>query len=190
MTEIRTKDKLFLAGIVPAALLAAYWYVWRADAGRRMATLEGRRSALVTEEDFPMEKLQAEREFTAAMAELEAEKKIPMPQATMKADPQDHAASRERQTLQAFRDAGLTVAGSKNVGADGQNDAQARKAGELLKATGSRPFPIRRSYTIDGRYPDIVKALRYFSERKMAVIPDKVQMRPDDRNRWTVEVWQ
>ena len=33
MTEIRTKDKLFLAVVIPVALLAAYWYGWRASAG-------------------------------------------------------------------------------------------------------------------------------------------------------------
>ena len=37
--------------------------------------------------------------------------------------------------------------------------------------------------------PDVVKALRAFDERKMAVIPDCVQMRETGRNRWTLEVW-
>ena len=40
MTEIRTKDKLFLAVVVPAALLAAYWYCWRAAAGRQLGELQ------------------------------------------------------------------------------------------------------------------------------------------------------
>ena len=53
-----------------------------------------------------------------------------------------------------------------------------------------RPAPIRRSYTIDGRYPDVVKALRTFTQKQMAVIPDCVQMRAAWRNRWTLEVWQ
>ena len=105
----------------------------------------------------------------------------------MKADAQAPAALRERQALQVFREAGLTVVGSTQAKGDG---ARAGRAGELLKATGVRPAPIRRSYTIDGRYPDVVKALRTFTQKQMAVIPDCVQMRAAGRNRWTLEVWQ
>ena len=187
MTEIRTKDKLFLAVVVPVALLAAYWYGWRAAAGRQVVELEHRQETLVTEEEFPQAKRQADREFAEATAELEAERKVPPPQATMKADAQAPAALRERQALQVFREAGLTVVGSTQAKGDG---ARAGRAGELLKATGVRPAPIRRSYTIDGRYPDVVKALRTFTQKQMAVIPDCVQMRAAGRNRWTLEVWQ
>jgi hypothetical protein len=77
MTEIRTKDKLFLAVVVPVAIIAAYWYGWRASAGRRLAELETSHAQLVAVEDFPMEKRRAERELAEANAELEAEKKIP-----------------------------------------------------------------------------------------------------------------
>ena len=187
MTEIRTKDKLVLAVVVPLALLAAYWYGWRAAAGRQIAELENRQETLVTEEDFPQAKRQADRELAEATAELEAERKVPPPQATMKADAQASAAERERQTLQVFRDVGLTVVGSAEAKSDG---TRAGKAGDLLKATGVRPAPVRRSYTLDGRYPDVVKALRTFAEKQMAVIPDCVQMRAGGRNRWTLEVWQ
>jgi len=70
MTEIRAKDKLFLAVVVPAALLAAYWYCWRASAGRQLDELQSRQSQLVTAEDFPMEKRRAERELAEAKAFL------------------------------------------------------------------------------------------------------------------------
>ena len=187
MTEMRTKDKLFLAVAVPAALLAAYWYCWRASAGRQLDELQSRQSQLVTAEDFPMEKRRAERELAEAKAELEAEKRIPRPQVAVVAEAGASEAERERHVLQVFREAGLTVVASEAPKGDAA--ANPGRAGELLKATGARPLPRRRAYTVDGRYPDVVKALRAFDEGKMAVIPDCVQMRETGRNRWTLEVW-
>ena len=189
MTEIRVKDKLFLAVAVPLALLAAYWYLWRADAGRQMDELSRRHETLVEEEDFPMEKRRADKALAEAKAELEAERKKPMPQTKVKADAQARAAERERAVLQVFRESGLTVVGSAATDGQRRDRVQTGKAGELLKATGARPEPLHRSYTIDGRYPDVVKALGTISDREMAVIPDGVVMRAEERNRWTVEVW-
>ena len=190
MTEIRTKDKLFLAVVVPVALLAAYWYGWRASAGRQLADLQGREAQLVTAEDFPIEKRRADHDLAEAKAELDAEKKVP-PQAgaaaLVAADAGTSEAERERQILLLLREAGLTVVGSEKP--KGDTAAHACKAGELLKATGVRPVPIHRAYTLDGRYPDVVKALKALAERKMAAIPDCVQMRATGRNRWTLEVW-
>jgi hypothetical protein len=189
MTEIRTKDKLFLAVVIPAALVAAYWYGWRTSSGRQIAELESRQEKLVAEEDFHMEMRRAERELAEAKAELEAERKIPQPQVSVKADPKASQAERERQALAIFREAGLTVVGSAEPRAIQASDTRAMRAEALLKATGARPCPIRRAYTIDGRYPDVLKALRKFDTGEMAVIPDRVQMRAEGRNRWTVEVW-
>lgn len=190
MTEIRTKDKLFLAVVVPVAVIAAYWYGWRTSASKRLAELETRHEQLVAAKDFPMEKRRAERELVEANAELEAERKVPPPQTKVNADAQTSAAERERQVLQLLREAGLTVVGSTaskdGAGASGPNAA---KGGELLKATGLRNAPVHRAYTVDGRYPDVVKALKAIDERKMAAIPDRVQMRASGRNRWTLEIW-
>lgn len=187
MTEIRTKDKLFLAVVVPVALLAAYWYGWRASAGRQLAELQGRETQLVTAEDFPTEKRRADHELAEAKAELDTEKKVPPPQVAVMADAGTSEAERERQILLLLRESGLTVVGSEKP--KGDTAAHACKAGELLKATGVRPVPIHRAYTLDGRYPDVVKALKALAERKMAAIPDCVQMRATGRNRWTLEVW-
>ena len=128
--------------------------------------------------------------LTKEMAELEAEKKIPPPQTKVSADAQASAAERERQVLQLLREAGLTVVGSTES-KDGASSSGPRTArgGELLKATGLRNVPVHRAYTVDGRYPDVVKALKAIDDRKMAAIPDRVLMRASGRNRWTLEIW-
>jgi hypothetical protein len=190
MTEIRAKDKIFLAVAVPAAIVAAYWHCWRAPAGRRLAKLQYNHTRLVDVEDFADAKSRAERAFEEANAELEAERKAPVPQSAVCADAADSAAERERQVILLLRESGLTVVGSAGLSnAAGGADSRAGKGGELLKATGVRPSPIHRAYTVDGRYPDVVKALKTLAERKMAAIPDRVQMRAPGRNRWTLEVW-
>jgi len=190
MTEIRAKDKIFLAVVVPAAIVAAYWYGWRAPAGRRLAKLQYNHTRLVAVEDFEDEKSRAARAFEEANAELEAERKAPAPQSVVCADAADSAAERERQLILLLRESGLTVVGcSETSAAANGSDSHSGKGGELLKATGARPGPIHRAYTVDGRYPDVVKALKTLAERKMAAIPDRVQMRAPGRNRWTLEVW-
>jgi len=187
MTEIRTKDKIFLAVVVPAALIAAYWYGWRSPSCRKLAELQSREAQLVEIEDFPMEKRRAERELADAKAELEAERNAPEPQIEVVSARDASEAEREREALEIIRGAGLSVVAGEAPKAG--TIPNSGKAGELLKATGLRPVPIHRSYTVDGRYPNVVKALKAFSEKKMAVIPDSVQMRAAGRSRWTLEVW-
>ena len=93
------------------ALLAAYWYGWRASAGRQLAELQGREAQLVTAADFPIETRRADHELAEAKAELDAEKNVPPPQVAVVADAGTSEAERERQILLPLREAGLTVVG-------------------------------------------------------------------------------
>jgi len=181
MEAIRTKDKLFLAVVVPAAAVAAYVLLWRADAVKRIETLSRERASLVTVEDFPAERTLAERRLAAAREELAAEERIPMPAVRVKADPAEGVAARERAVLEVFRQAGLIVTSSAATA------VESVAGGEVLKRTGTRPAPVCRAYAIDGRYPGLVAALRTMAGREMAVIPERVEMvRP---GHWSVVLW-
>ena len=200
MTEIRTKDKLFLAVVVPLALVAVYWYGWRAEAGRRLDGLERRHATLVTEADFPFEMATARRNLAATEAELEAERKLPPPEAKVKARRESVAAERERAVLNVLNGAGLFVAAAKNAQTDSNSrfdetaawmseSARAFVGGTTLAATGVCPNPILRTYVVEGRYPQVVKALETFASRQMAVIPEKVNLNESERGRWTLTLW-
>ncbi len=200
MTEIRTKDKLFLAVVVPLAVVACYWYGWRADAGRRLNDLEHRHAALVTEEGFPFEMRTAQRNLAAAEAELEAERKTPPPEAKVKARRESVAAERERAVLNVLNGAGLFVAAVRNAQTEqsGQFDeiaalpAESERAfvgGTILAATGVCPSPVLRTYVIEGRYPQVVKALETFAARQMAVVPEQVNLFDSSRGRWLLSLW-
>ena len=190
MTEIRAKDKLFLAVAVPLALLAAYWHWWRVAAAKEVDDLARRHATLVAEDDFQDEKRRADKALAEAKAALEAERSTPMPKTKVKANANERAAERERAVLEVFREAGLTVVDSADSGKTRSGASATAPGGGLLKATGTRPEPVRRSYVLDGGYPGVVKALEAFSMKEMAVVPDGIAMRAEERNRWTMEVWQ
>jgi len=181
MDEIRTKDKIFLAVVMPVAIAAAYFYFWRNDVARRVVELSRERNSLVAVEDFSFEKQQAERQLALAREELAAEEKIPMPAAKVKADASDSVAARELAVLEVFRGAGLSVTSSAAA------EAKESRAGNVLKATGARPAPVCRTYQIGGRYPDVVTALRTVASREMAVIPEGVAM--SKPGHWTLTLW-
>lgn len=200
MTEIRTKDKLFLAVVVPLAVVACYWYGWRAEAGRRLDALERRHAALVTEADFAFEMATARRNLTAAEAELEAVRKLPPPEAKVKARCESGTAERERAVLNVLNGAGLFVATVQNaqtesnirfdeIAASTLESARKFVGGDILTATGVCPNPILRTYVVEGRYPQVVKALEAFASRQMAVIPEKVNLNESERGRWTLTLW-
>lgn len=186
MTEIRTKDKLFLAVVVPIAALAAYWFLWRADAGRKVAELEREETRLVTEEDFPLEKSRAERDVKSAEEELAAEKAVPVPRLKVDGRKEAVAAERELGVLNVFRACGLKV--MRVVSESGVAHRTARTA-DVLKATGLRPDPVRRVYALDGRYPEVVKALETLASERLAVIPESVSMEGASGGKWTLALW-
>ena len=102
MTEIRTKDKLFLAVVVPLAAAAIYWFGWRADAGRRIDALRQRQSALVSQEDFDDEMARARRQADAAREELAAERSAPAPVSKVKGGADESEAERSRTVVETF----------------------------------------------------------------------------------------
>jgi len=181
MDAIRTKDKLFLLVVAPLALAAAYVFLWRGDAVRRVDACRGELAELVSAEDFPDARAQAERRLAQALEELSAEKKVAMPAAQVTAEVGDSVAARERAVRSVFRQAGLVVTRSAHA------EPKAPAAGDALRRTGVRPDPVCRLYVIDGGYAPLCTALRTFGIRKMAVIPDRVEMaRP---GHWTVALW-
>ena len=179
--EIRTKDRLFLLVAVPVAAAAGYCWLWRSDAVKQIDTLERRCAALVEKEDFPLEKKRAERELGLAGAELEKERKIETRSPEVVAERGENAAERERTVLAVFRESGLAVRRGEIV-------KEPNAAAATLKATGLRPKPVVRRYTLEGRYPQLVRALELFASRKLAVIVASIAMGGGDRGRWILEV--
>ena len=174
MTEIRTKDKLFLVAIVPAAVAALYWFGWRADAGRRIDALRQRQAALVEKEDFDDEMLKARRQAAAARDDLAAERSIPNPEVKVRGAATETEAERSQAVVETFRSFGIKVA--RSVVSEAKPAAV-----DVLRATGVRPSPVVRVWTLDGAYPALQAALDAFDADERAMVPVSVSVAPPSR---------
>ena len=184
--DIRTKDKIFLAVFIPAVVVGAYIYFWRIDAAKAVASLEARHASLVAIEDFPLEKRIRDARLEEARKELESEKATPRAEALVADNSGAAFAVRERRVMRIFREAGLVVVRSDAIDIHNGEEAAAENA---LTATGLCPHPTRRSYTLDGSYPAVKKALDTFCGERLAAIAERISMRPSGYARWTIDVW-
>ena len=182
--EIRTKDKIFLAVFLPLAIIGAYVHFWRMDAAKSLAALEASHAQLVAVEDFPLEERIRKARLAEAEQQLENERAIPPADAKVVADAAASVAVREREIMKVFSDAGLAVVRCDAVADKGDDSSAA-----ALSATGLRPSPICRRYTLDGTYPAVKRALDVFCRDRMAVIPDSLAMRPSGFARWSLEIF-
>ena len=174
MTEIRAKDKVFLAIAVPAAVAALYWFGWRADASKRVDALRERQAALVAQEDFDDEMARARRQAAEARDELAAERSMPAPAAKVRGDAAESEAERGRAVVETFRAAGLKIVRSELA------DSKPAAAG-VLRTTGLRPSPVVRRWTLDGSYPALEAALESFCADERAIVPVSVSVAPPSR---------
>lgn len=107
MTPLRPKDRLFLATVLPLALLAAYVILYRMPTERRNAYLESAIARLVEVDDFPMARQLAERrlkEVESALAEAKSQ-----PRSVTHGE--ESAVERDRKLVALFRASGLIVRG-------------------------------------------------------------------------------
>lgn len=196
MIEVRTKDLVFLAVAFPLAVAAVYWFGWRTDAVRRIGELERRQATLVSEENFAFEMAKARRELASAEEELAAERKMPPPTVQVRTVGGVPQAERERGVLSVLRASGLLVTSvtsssveERGEGLSWAGDAHASIGGERLKAAGACEQPILRVFSVEGRYPQVVKALERFEILKMAVVPERLEMTEGSRGRWNLSIW-
>ncbi len=183
MTALRAKDLAFLGAFIPAALAAAYIYLWRGDASRDAARLQATAASLVSQEDFAFEQARAARAAEAAAKELADEKAAPEPETLVECRADATAASRELAVLDVLRSSGLVAIRSESP----QNDTAANAAEALVASGALRTCALRR-WTLDGSYPAVKKALAEFAARRMPAIP--VRLERGAANRWTLELLQ
>lgn len=184
MMEVRLKDKIFLAFALPVAAIAAYFWLWRNDAAKKLSALEEKSSALVAKEDFEGEMARALARQAAAEKSLEEERMIKINANQVIASIDSSSAERESKVLNVFRSSGITVIRSEIA------DGMSEEAQLALENAGAARKSVCRKYLLDGTYPGIKKALDLFSLEKMAIIPERVEMRGTSVGRWVLYIWQ
>lgn len=181
--EIRKKDMAFLAAFLPVAIIGAYAYLWRIDAAKSIANLRASHEKLVKVDDFPLEERIRKARLADAERQLENERSIAPAEAKVVADAAASVAVREREIMKVFSEAGLVV-----IRCDAVAQSREDSAASALSATGLRPSPACRRYTLDGTYPAVKRALNAFCRARMAVIPESLTMRPSGFARWNLEI--
>lgn len=183
MTALRIRDKLFVVLVIPAALLGAYIYYWRIPHAEKVKTASEACAKLITPEKHAEEKAKLQKLVSDTAAELEAEKKTNVPESRIAAGAGDTVAAREQAVLDVFRDAGLRVVSSEINNAE---DGGAR-GGAVLRATALRPSPRGRRYSLEGSYSAVRRALELITERKCAVIAERLEMEGGEK--WSLLLW-
>ncbi|MGN0852236.1 MAG: hypothetical protein ACI4Q3_02540 [Kiritimatiellia bacterium] len=193
MMEIRKKDKVFAAVVLPLVLIGGYVYFWRMPLARRIADLAEECRRLPDPDAFPVERrdllartAEAEKERTAAQAEKPAEPAV-------EGDAQTAVARRLQQAVSVLTGAGVRIVRVDDATAEGGPAAAAAESSRgaaVLEATGIRPVPAARRFAVEADYPDLVTALEAFARRKMAVVPEALSLTAGDRTcRWEVTLW-
>ena len=183
MTALRIKDKLFVVVVVPAVILGLYIYYWRIPHAERVKAASEACAKLITPEMYAAERAKLKKLVADTAAELEAEKKTNVPESKIAAGAGDTIAAREQAVLDVFRDAGLRVVSSEINNAE---DGGAR-GGAVLRATEMRPSPRGRLYRLEGTYSEVLRALGLITERKCAVIAERLEMEGGEK--WSLLLW-
>ncbi|MCR5415049.1 MAG: hypothetical protein K6F50_10040 [Kiritimatiellae bacterium] len=189
MTELRAKDKLFLAFLLPAAAVAAYVWFWRIDEAKKIKNLEATCSSLIGAEDRDMEKSSALADLADAKRRLEAEKAIPPAKVSVDANPSSSEADREGDVLRIFVKSGLSVLRAEPVDPGPNGERFGLPGRDALISTGFRPSPALRRYTLDGPYPAMRNALDSLADGLLAVVPAALEMSEAGHGRWVLTLW-
>lgn len=187
--EISARDKIFVAAVLPLAIVCAYWYGWRADAAKRLSGLEGRCGSMVSQEDYAAEKIRAGRSLSEASRQLEAELAKPPVELQVASVADKTLADREQAVLGVLREAGLNVKSGQTPKDAGVRAVEAAAALERASYFGSGEKPILRRYRLDGEYPSVKAALDAFVARRMAVVVEKIELSGGVAASWMLEVW-
>ncbi|MBO5642907.1 MAG: hypothetical protein J6S51_02760 [Kiritimatiellae bacterium] len=180
--EVRTKDKVFLAVLIPILTAFLYWWIWRDDALKRLRSLQEEDLKLIEVDDFPMEYQKAQMRFDASKLKLENAKLLKPSQQLVSPSIDSTFAERETIVLDILRQSGLEILRISSSERD--NSANAN---EFQLATNYKG-QLRR-YTLSGTYPSVMRALKKLSNHRVAVIPEEVGMTILGHSaRWVIEV--
>lgn len=183
MTALRLRDKLFVVIVVPAALLGSYVYFWRIPHQEKLKTANEALAKLMTPENHAAERQKLEKLVADTTAEFEAENKLTVPETKIAANAGDTVAARERAVLDILREAGLRVVSTEIDNSEGGG----ARGGGVLRATALRPSPRGRRYRLEGSYAAVSQALALLTERKCAVIAERLEMTKGES--WTLLLW-
>lgn len=184
---VRTKDKVFLAVVVPLALAAAYVWLWRLPTEKRLESLREEHRRLPDVEMFPMERRQLEQRAQEAERELAAARAEKPKEGAVKGDPTASATRRQDAVVAALTAKGVKVRSVAPVQSSRQEDARGMG---VLRDCGVRPTPVAIRLEVEAEYSVLVQALRAFADARAPVVPESVSLSPANSHlHWSFVLW-
>lgn len=174
MIEVRQKDIVFALVLVPVLAAGLYFHLWRNKVASRIKSMRSEIISLVSEEEFDDAISLARKRAAEAQKELALEKSAPQPASEINASPSESEAERSRILAAVFRKAGLGIVRCDVVPGEGRSCA-------TLRATGTRPSPTGRLWTLEGSYFSLLNAFKAIVDEKLAVVPVSVSFTPPSR---------
>lgn len=188
MMQVRKKDKIFLAVVLPLVLLWGYFDFVRKPLVRRFAALQTEQRQLPDEAMFPTEKRQLQKRIADAEAALAQEKAEKPPEMKVAGEPTALAAARQDAVLAALAKAGAKIVRVQPMA--GEKTSEDRRGDAVLRSTERCAEPEVRCFTVEADYATFLSALGAFSSARMAVIPESVSLRVGSRTcRWEMVLW-
>ena len=188
MMQVRKKDKIFLAIVLPLVLLWGYFDFVRKPLVRRFAALQIEPRQLPDEAVFPTEKRQLQKRIADAEAALAQEKAEKPPEMKVTGEPTALAAARQDAVLAALAKAGAKIVRVQPMA--GEKTSEDRRGDAVLRSTERCAEPEARCFTVEADYATFLSALGAFSSARMAVIPESVSLRVGSRTcRWVMVLW-
>lgn len=188
MIEVRTKDRIFIALVLPAALFWAHFHYVRTPAAKTRDALSAEYARLPDPMVFPIERRNLAARVAETEAALAAERARRPVESAVRGDPRTALAQRQDAVFSAFSGNGVRI-----VSADAEEseaDAALSTAGTLLRDTGTRPNPAVRRFSATAGYSAFAAALGALCVDKAPVVPMGVTMTVDGRIcRWEFSLW-
>lgn len=187
---VRTKDKVFLAVLVPVALVAAFLWFERMPTSKRLGALRAEQARLPDADLFPSERRQLEGRLAEAEKALAAARAEKPAELAVKGDAGTTMAARQDAALAAFTAKGARIVRVEPAASGRDATREMSRGGAVLEGTGIRPVPEARTFVMEAAYGAFVGALRCFSAAKAPVVPEGVSLTVEGKKcRWEVTLW-
>ena len=183
MIEIGKRDRIFVAVVLPLALLGGYLHFVRQPLAKARGTLAAERAQLPDPDMFPRERRALAGRVAEAERRVEAERKAPAPEPAVRGTDGESEAARQQAVFDALHAKGVRIVSSEAAEAEGV-------CADALRATGIRPNPVARRLRLESGYAEMLGALKEIGDRRLAVIPAKWSMTPSGATcRWELTLW-
>lgn len=184
MIEVRKKDVIFAAIVLPAAAVALYVWLWRLPAAEEMDGLARRSAQLVLQDEFPMRMRNAQERRAEAEAALAAAQALAPVERLVEGTPSARLAERQRELFALFAVNGARVVASKSF-----PESRSGRMHDAIAATGVRSEPVRMLVTVQASYTALRNALDAMVRGKCAFFPETLSFKAAAPEKWEIAIW-